>query len=93
MLTILLTEKKLSGWFESMKSKAVLIGGRIDEKLGLWFLKRMSDTGKTKSQLLRDLIADRILFEENPWAAVGKIQLEKNARKTVVATTQGAITQ
>jgi hypothetical protein len=72
-----------------MTKKPLFVGARIEEKQAEWFKKRMSENQKSVSELVRDIISDRILFEENPWGACGKITIEKNARKAQIQTVQG----
>lgn len=66
---------------------AYKVEARLELKAAEWFQQRLRDTKKTKSELLQELISDRIALEANPF---GWIANQKN--KPLKKTTEGYFT-
>jgi len=65
-----------------MSSKTMQIKARLEVNQAEWFKQRMADSGKTQSELLRELISDRIDLEANPWRFIGRKM--KDTKRVVV---------
>lgn len=64
-----------------MKVHVKVVSGRLDANLGKWWAEREEKTGKSTSEVLRELVLWRIAFEANPWLEVARLNEEKNRQK------------
>lgn len=60
-----------------MKNQIKVVSGRLDSNLAKWWTERELKTGKSTSEVLRELVLNRILFESNPWLEVARLNEEK----------------
>lgn len=65
-----------------MTNKAYLIAVRLEPKEENWFKERMQHTKKTSSDLLREIIKDRIEFEGDPFGFMARKKNEGPRKKT-----------
>lgn len=57
------------------------VQARLAEKEAVWFTQRLSDTKKTPSELIVELVKDRIELEENPFKFLAKKKMERPTKK------------
>lgn len=55
-----------------MSRGSLKVQARLPEKQAFWFAQRMTDTKKSQSELLSELILDRMDLEANPWKWIGE---------------------
>lgn len=55
-----------------MAKISLKVQARLPEIQALWFAQRLVKTKKTQSELLAELIMDRINLELNPWKWIGE---------------------
>lgn len=54
---------------------------RLPPKSAEWFTQRLADTKKTKSELLQEIVADRIELEANPFGFLAKKKAQQPTKK------------